>query len=225
MFVQTVIGSRFWLTRSSMIWGRLDSNMALHSASRVGEPITEPRVWQISLKNWTIWSSVVVSVMNSSMSVMMSTQMLQVSALVALGAAKVEATKAERRRANFILICSADLTWVRICQGQADFIAVWASYLATWHGWVWDCLTSRERKQKLAWLRLRLAACLLKTKLTCLPALVQTIFVKNFKDCVGLCHNLCVCSKVVCNVKLVYHNHNLKSYILNQDLVVTFQRI
>ena len=110
MFVQTVIGSRFLLTRSSMIVGRLVSNIALHSASKVGEPITEPRVWQISLKNATIWSSVVVSVMNSSMSVMMSTQMLQVSWLLALGAAKVEATKAERRRANFILICLGDLT-------------------------------------------------------------------------------------------------------------------
>merc|ERR550517_1256429 len=73
ILVQTVIGSRFWLTRSSMIWGRLDSNMALHSDSKVGEPITEPRV-------------------------------LQVSWLVDLGAAKVEATKAERRRTNFILI-------------------------------------------------------------------------------------------------------------------------
>ena len=97
-----------------MIWGRLDSNMALHSDSKVGEPITEPRVWQISLKNAMIWSSVVVSVMKLSMSVMTSTQMLQVNWLVDLGAAKVEATKAERRRTNFILIfvgCSAgDLT-------------------------------------------------------------------------------------------------------------------
>ena len=52
MFVQTVIGSRFLLTRSSMIVGRLDSNMVLHSASRVGEPITEPRVWQRSGGAW-----------------------------------------------------------------------------------------------------------------------------------------------------------------------------
>ena len=112
MFVQTVIGSRFLLTRSSMIVGRLVSNIALHSASKVGEPITEPRVWQISLKNATIWSSVVASVMKLSMSVMTSTQMVQLSSLLVLGAAKVEATKAEMRRANFILISlSALVAW------------------------------------------------------------------------------------------------------------------
>merc|ERR550534_1550249 len=76
------MGSRFWLTRSSMIWGRLFSNMALHSASRVGEPMMLPRLWQISLKNATIWSSVVASVMKLSRSVMTSTQMVQVRSLV-----------------------------------------------------------------------------------------------------------------------------------------------
>ena len=86
--------------------------MALHSASNVSEPMTVPREWQISLKNWTIWSSVVASVMKLSISVMTSTQMVQLSSLLVLGAAKVEATKAETRRANFILISlSALVAW------------------------------------------------------------------------------------------------------------------
>merc|ERR1719449_324473 len=92
------------LTRSLMIWGRLFSNMALHSASRVGEPMMLPREWQISLKKAMICSSVVASVMKLSRSVMTSTQMLQVSSLVVLGAARAEAAKAEMRRANFILL-------------------------------------------------------------------------------------------------------------------------
>merc|ERR1712223_1425670 len=103
MFVHTVRGSRFLLTRSSMICGKLFSNVALHSAWRVSEPITMPMVWQISLKNCTIWSSVVVSVMKLSMSVMTSTQMVQVSSFLVLGAARAEAARAEMRRANFIL--------------------------------------------------------------------------------------------------------------------------
>merc|ERR1719430_1592548 len=68
----------------------------LHCCS-IEAPRRLPRVWQSSLKNCTIWSSVV--------SVMMSMQMEQVSSFLLLGTAWEDATRAERRkRAAFILL-------------------------------------------------------------------------------------------------------------------------
>merc|ERR1719427_380366 len=64
-----------------------------------------PRVWHSSLKNCTIWSSVVSLVMKLSRSVMMSMQMEQVSSLLLLGTPWEDATRAERRKkATFILL-------------------------------------------------------------------------------------------------------------------------
>merc|ERR1711970_506510 len=69
----------------------------LHCCS-IEAPRRLPRVWHSSLKNCTIWSSVVSSVM-------MSMQMEQVSSFLLLGTAWEDATRAERRkRAAFILL-------------------------------------------------------------------------------------------------------------------------
>merc|ERR1719400_2257283 len=63
------------------------------------------RVLHSSLKNCTIWSSVVSLVIKLSRSVMMSMQMEQVSSFLDLGTAKEVATRAERRKkAAFILL-------------------------------------------------------------------------------------------------------------------------
>merc|ERR1712121_268304 len=68
----------------------------LHCCS-IEAPRRLPRVWHSSLKNCTIWSSVV--------SVVMSMQMEQVSSFLLLGTAWEDATSAERRkRAAFILL-------------------------------------------------------------------------------------------------------------------------
>merc|ERR1719228_639587 len=69
----------------------------LHCCS-IEAPRRLPRVWHSSLKNCTIWSSVVSLVM-------MSMQMEQVSSFLLLGTAWEDATRAERRkRAAFILL-------------------------------------------------------------------------------------------------------------------------
>merc|ERR1712113_1074352 len=76
----------------------------LHCCS-IEAPRRLPRVWHSSLKNCTIWSSVVSLVMKLSRSVMMSMQMEQVSSFLLLGTAMEEATRAERRKkAAFILL-------------------------------------------------------------------------------------------------------------------------
>merc|ERR1719499_2505183 len=61
----------------------------LHCCS-IEAPRRLPRVWHSSLKNCTIWSSVV--------SVMMSMQMEQVSSFLLLGTPWEDATRAERRK-------------------------------------------------------------------------------------------------------------------------------
>merc|ERR1719150_1669704 len=63
----------------------------LHCCS-IEAPRRLPRVWHSSLKNCTIWSSVVSLVM------MMSIQMEQVSSFLLLGTAWEDATRAERRK-------------------------------------------------------------------------------------------------------------------------------
>merc|ERR1719398_194605 len=61
----------------------------LHCCS-IEAPRRLPRVWHSSLKNCTIWSSVV--------SLVMSMQMEQVSSFLLLGTAWEDATRAERRK-------------------------------------------------------------------------------------------------------------------------------
>merc|ERR1712037_687258 len=76
----------------------------LHCCS-IEAPRRLPRVWHSSLKNCTIWSSVVSLAMKLSRSVMMSMQMEQVSSFLLLGTAWEDATRAERRkRAAFIVL-------------------------------------------------------------------------------------------------------------------------
>merc|ERR1712088_1090293 len=75
----------------------------LHCCS-IEAPRRPPRVWHSSLKNCTIWSSVVSLVMKLSRSVMMSMQMEQVSSFLLLGTAREEATRAERKKAPFIIL-------------------------------------------------------------------------------------------------------------------------
>merc|ERR1719290_933230 len=71
----------------------------LHCCS-IEAPRRLPRVWHSSLKNCTIWSSVVSLVMKLSRSVKME----QVSSFLLLGTAWEDATRADRRkRAAFIL--------------------------------------------------------------------------------------------------------------------------
>merc|ERR1719242_1755451 len=62
----------------------------LHCCS-IEAPRRLPRVWHSSLKNCTIWSSVVSLVMKSM-------QMEQVSSFLLLGTAWEDATRAERRK-------------------------------------------------------------------------------------------------------------------------------
>merc|ERR1719490_360130 len=82
----------------------------LHCCS-IEAPRRLPRVWHSSLKNCTIWSSVVSLVMKLSRSVMMSMQMEQVSSFLLWGVALEEATRAERRKkaAFILLLLSLDL--------------------------------------------------------------------------------------------------------------------
>merc|ERR1719458_116392 len=82
----------------------------LHCCS-IEAPRRLPRVWHSSLKNCTIWSSVVSLVMKLSRSVMMSMQMEQVSSFLLLGTAWEDATRAERRKkaAFILLLLSLDL--------------------------------------------------------------------------------------------------------------------
>merc|ERR1719209_2844321 len=81
----------------------------LHCCS-IEAPRRLPRVWHSSLKNCTIWSSVVSLVMKLSRSVMMSMQMEQVSSFLLLGSLLEEATRAERRKkATFIILLSSEL--------------------------------------------------------------------------------------------------------------------
>merc|ERR1712228_379024 len=81
----------------------------LHCCS-IEAPRRLPRVWHSSLKNCTIWSSVVSLVMKLSRSVMMSMQMEQVSSFLLLGTAREEATRAERRKkATFIILLMLSL--------------------------------------------------------------------------------------------------------------------
>merc|ERR1719430_477124 len=101
---QTCCGLRLSLTRPSMMAGSWVSIRVLHCSS-IEAPRRLPRVWHSSLKNCTIWSSVVSLVMKLSRSVMMSIQMEQVSSFLLLGTAWEDATRAERRkRAAFILL-------------------------------------------------------------------------------------------------------------------------
>merc|ERR1719341_2492995 len=72
---------------------------ALHCSSMLA-PRSPPRVWHSSLKNCTIWSSVVSLVMKLSRSVMMSMQMEQVSSFLFLGTAREEAEEARRQLVN-----------------------------------------------------------------------------------------------------------------------------
>merc|ERR1712212_735956 len=95
---QTCCGLRLSLTNPSMMAGSWVSIKALHCSSMLA-PRSPPRVWHSSLKNCTIWSSVVSLVM------MLSMQMEQVSSFLLLGTAREEATRAERRkRATFIIL-------------------------------------------------------------------------------------------------------------------------
>merc|ERR1719275_314752 len=88
---QTCCGLRLSLTSPSMMAGSWGSIKVLHCSS-IEAPKRLPRVWQSSLKNCTIWSSVV------------SLEMEQVSSFLLLGTAWEDATRAERRkRAAFIL--------------------------------------------------------------------------------------------------------------------------
>merc|ERR1712029_186294 len=106
---QTCCGLRLSLTSPSMMVGSWVSIRVLHCSSSEA-PRRLPRVWHSSLKNATIWSSVVSLVMKLSRSVMMSMQMEQVSSFLLLGTACEEATRAERRkRAAFILLLSSEL--------------------------------------------------------------------------------------------------------------------
>merc|ERR1712203_613113 len=101
---QTCCGLRLPLTSPSMMTGSWVSIRALHCSSMLA-PRRPPRVWHSSLKNCTIWSSVVSLVMKLSRSVMMSMQMEQVSSFLLLGTAREEVTRAERRKkAAFILL-------------------------------------------------------------------------------------------------------------------------
>merc|ERR1719239_1093371 len=94
---QTCWGLRLSLTSPSMMAGSWVSIKALHYSSMLA-PRSPPRVWHSSLKNCTIWSSVVSLVMKSM-------QMEQVSSFLFLGTAREEATRAERRKkAGFIIL-------------------------------------------------------------------------------------------------------------------------
>ena len=103
MDAHTSVGFRLLLTKASIIAGRLSSNMALHCSSISGEPSRDPISQQSSSNIARIWSTVVSSVMNSSMSVKTSMQILQVSSFLFLGRARAVARRAERMRAAFMV--------------------------------------------------------------------------------------------------------------------------
>ena len=77
----TCCGLRLSLTSPSMMAGSWVSIKVLHCCS-IEAPRRLPRVWHSSLKNCTIWSSVVSLVMKLSRSVMMSTQIEQVKSFL-----------------------------------------------------------------------------------------------------------------------------------------------